>query len=63
MSDVAINPKSLVVDGAIVSNTNPLPVVSAAAASPGTDVALSPTCWVVNGALVSATNPLPVTLG
>ncbi len=62
MTDIALNPQSLVTAGAVVSTANPLPCTSAAAGTPATDVTLSPVVWVVNGDIVSASNPLPITL-
>ncbi len=62
MADIAINPSSLVVDGAIVSTANPLPVSNVAAGSGTTDISINPRALIVNGALVSDANPLPITL-
>jgi hypothetical protein len=61
MPDIPLNPSTLVVNGELVSATNPLPVTSVAAGAPGTPVTLNPRTFVVNGEIVSATNPLPVT--
>ena len=62
MAEVTLGPRSLVVNGAIVNSTNPLPVTSVAAGDAADDVSLNPATWVVNGAIVSTSNPLPITM-
>ena len=62
MTDIAINPSSLVTGDDIVSVTNPLPCVGVGAGEAATGTTINPTSFVVNDAVVSATNPLPITL-
>lgn len=57
------NPSSLVTNGAIVSDANPLPCTSSAATAATNDIALNPRSFIVNGQPVSDSNPLPITLG
>lgn len=58
---MALNPSSLVTNGAIVGAANGLPVIVVASPAPaGTEVTLSPRAFIVNGEIVSTTNPLPV---
>ncbi len=57
------NPSSLVTNGAIVSDANPLPVASSSATTATTDTATNPRGLIVNGLPVSDTNPLPIILG
>lgn len=56
------NPSSLVTNGAIVSDANPLPCTVSAITLSGVDIALNPRGLIVNGAPVSDDNPLPITL-
>jgi hypothetical protein len=63
MTDVTINPKSLIYNGEVVSDANPLPCSSLASlAAPVADLTLGPVSWIVNGEIVSDANPLPITL-
>ena len=63
MTDVVINPQTLVYNGAPVSDANPLPCSQPGNLStPNIDVPMGPVTWVVNGAIVSDSNPLPITL-
>lgn len=62
MSDVAINPKTPIVNGAAVSTANPLPTTVSTTSGGATNVYINPIIWVVNGAIVSASNPLPITM-
>lgn len=57
------NPSSLVTNGAIVSDTNPLPVTSSTGTTATTNIATNPRGLIVNGQPVSDSNPLPITLG
>ncbi len=63
MTDVPINPSSLVTNGATVGPSNPLPCTSASSpGSAGTDVPINPRTLVVNGGMVTALNPLVINL-
>ena len=63
MTDIPVNPQTLVTNGAPVSDANPLPCTQIADLAPATtDVTLGPVTWVVNGAIVSDSNPLPISL-
>jgi len=62
MPDITINPSALVTNGALVSESNPLPATSVATGPAGTDITINPRTWVVNGAIVSVSNPLPISL-
>lgn len=62
MADVSINPKSLVVAGAIVNASNPLPVTFVVGAAIATNVRISPSSIVVDGSIVNASNPVPVSV-
>lgn len=60
MADIPVNPSAVVVDGSLVSASNPLPVSSVAAGTPATDISINPRVFVVNGEIVSVTNPMPL---
>ncbi len=60
MPDIVINPSTIIVNGAEVSEANPLPVTSLGAPPAGTSILINPRTLVVNGALVSPSNPLPI---
>jgi hypothetical protein len=61
MTNTPLNPTELIVDGAPVSDANPLPV--SFQPSSATNPPLNPRSVVVNGAEVTSDNPLTVSFG
>lgn len=63
MSETILNPRTPIIGGATLSDSNPVMCSSVAAlGSAAATAILNPVTWVINGAVVSDTNPLPIDL-